>query len=128
MTTSGGEYGLSNAWDQADERLRSLERWLDPGTRVRTLDTGRPYTKVGLIRVLTSVFEIYQPRIIRTLDFRNAYGDGDHDDHHAVGYLAYTAQRRYRTPHRIIGHRGYPAADQPANLTAAQYDAQIAGH
>jgi SAM-dependent methyltransferase len=27
-----GEYGLTNAWDQAGERLRSIERWLDPGT------------------------------------------------------------------------------------------------
>jgi SAM-dependent methyltransferase len=26
------EYGLTNAWDQAGERLRSIERWLDPGT------------------------------------------------------------------------------------------------
>jgi LmbE family N-acetylglucosaminyl deacetylase len=106
-----------------DQTLQLL--WLDPGTRVRTLDTGRPYTKAGLLRVLTSLFELYQPRIIRTLDFRNAYGDGDHDDHHAVGYLAYAAQRRYRTPHRIIGHRGYPAAGRPANLTAAQYDTKL---
>jgi len=27
-----GEYGFTNAWNQAGERLRSIERWLDPGT------------------------------------------------------------------------------------------------
>lgn len=27
-----GEYGFANEWEQAGERLRSIERWLDPGT------------------------------------------------------------------------------------------------
>jgi SAM-dependent methyltransferase len=29
---ASGEYGLANAWDQPEQRLRAIERWLDPGT------------------------------------------------------------------------------------------------
>ena len=32
MEPGAGEYGFTNAWNQAGERLRSIERWLDPGT------------------------------------------------------------------------------------------------
>ncbi len=106
-----------------DQTLQML--WLDPAARIRTLDTGRTYTRPALLGVLLGVMETYQPWVIRTLDFRNAYGDGDHDDHHTVGYLTWDAQQRYRTPHRTVGHLGYPVGDQPANLTAAQYDTKL---
>ncbi|MBB4739556.1 LmbE family N-acetylglucosaminyl deacetylase [Actinoplanes octamycinicus] len=108
-----------------DQTLQLL--WLDPSVRMYTLDAGHRYTRATLLTVLTAVMVIYQPTVIRTLDFRGAYGDGDHDDHHTVAYLTHAAQLRYRTPHRITGHLGYPVARRPANLTAARYRAKL-GH
>ncbi|MCW2144448.1 GlcNAc-PI de-N-acetylase [Actinoplanes cyaneus] len=106
-----------------DRTLQLL--WLDPSTQVRPLDDGPAYTRAGLLGVLGSLLTIQQPRVIRTLDFRGAYGDGDHDDHHTAAYFLWDAQRRYRTPHRTIGHLGYPVDRQPANLTAAQYETKL---
>ncbi|BCJ45070.1 hypothetical protein GCM10010168_68700 [Actinoplanes ianthinogenes] len=107
-----------------DQTLQML--WLDPAARTHTLDTGYRFSRAALLEVLAAVLARFRPRVIRTLDFRGAYGDGDHDDHHTVAYLTYTAARWYRTPHRIIGHLGYPVARQPANLTAARYRAKLA--
>ncbi|MFI1988307.1 PIG-L family deacetylase [Actinoplanes sp. NPDC020271] len=108
-----------------DQTLQLL--WLDPSTRVRPLDGSPAYTRASLLGVLGSLFETHRPRIIRTLDFRGAYGDGDHDDHHTVGYLVWAAQQRYRGPHRTIGHLGYPVDRHPANLTGEQYATKL-GH
>lgn len=106
-----------------DQTLQLL--WLDPATTVPPLDGGPAYDRATLLGVLGSVLTTYQPRVIRTLDFRGAYGDGDHDDHHTVAYLVWAAQRRYRTPHRTIGHLGYPVNRRPATLTGAQYAAKL---
>ncbi len=106
-----------------DQTLQLL--WLDPSTRVRTLDDGPAYDRPALLGVLGAVLETYRPRVIRTLDFRGAYGDGDHDDHHTVAYLVWTAQQGYRVPHRTIGHLGYPVSRWPANLTATQYETKL---
>ncbi|WIM97898.1 PIG-L family deacetylase [Actinoplanes oblitus] len=107
-----------------DQTLQML--WLDPAARTHTLDTGHLYSRAALLDVLTAVLGDYRPGIIRTLDFRGAYGDGDHDDHHTVAYLTYAAQQRYRAPHRIVGHAGYPVARRPVNLTPGRYRAKLA--
>ncbi|AEV82384.1 hypothetical protein ACWT_1366 [Actinoplanes sp. SE50] len=94
--------------------------WLDPATRVRTLDTGQAYDRPALVGALLALLDTYQPAVIRTLDFRDAYGDGDHDDHHTTAYLTWAAQRAYRTPHRTVGHLGYPVSQRPVTLDAAR--------
>ncbi|WP_436522516.1 DUF7402 domain-containing protein [Actinoplanes sp. HUAS TT8] len=106
-----------------DQTLQLL--WLDPLTRIPTLDDGPAYTRTSLLAVLGSVLAGYRPRIIRTLDFRGAYGDGDHDDHHTVAYFVWAAQQHYRTPHRTVGHLGYPISREPANLNATQYGTKL---
>ncbi|GIF04380.1 DUF7402 domain-containing protein [Actinoplanes siamensis] len=106
-----------------DQTLQML--WLDPAARVRTLGSEQAYTRSSLLGVLVAMLDAYRPRVIRTLDFHNAYGDGDHDDHHTTAYFTWAAQQRYHVPHRTIGHLGYPVARRPANLTAAQYDLKL---
>jgi len=68
---------------------------------------------------------IYQPGEIRTLDYAGRYGDGDHADHHTVGYLTYAAQRDYRSPHRVSGYMGYEVDGQPENLTDDVRDVKL---
>jgi LmbE family N-acetylglucosaminyl deacetylase len=86
---------------------------------LRPLGSGSAYTKLTLIKTLTAVMAAYQPDRIRTLDYAGHYGDGDHADHHTVGYFTYAAQRAYRAYHRISGYRGYTVSDYPDNLDEA---------
>ena len=57
----------------------------------------------------------FRPGVIRTLDYTDPYGDGDHDDHHNAAYYTYEAQQGYPTPHRLEEFRGYPVGRLPAN-------------
>ncbi|MGX6604927.1 PIG-L family deacetylase [Micromonosporaceae bacterium Da 78-11] len=93
---------------------------------VLPLDSAVPYTRAGLIAVLSAVLDAEQPQDVRTLDFVGGYSDGDHVDHHTVGHFTEAAQRTYRAPHRLSGYLGYPVADRPANLTDDVRDEKLA--
>lgn len=106
--------------------LESLQRlWLGQIGTMYTLDSGDAYTRQSLIDTLTGVMNVYQPADIRTLDYAGRYGDGDHADHHTVGYLTYAAQRDYLSPHRISGYMGYEVDGQPENLSDEVRDAKL---
>jgi LmbE family N-acetylglucosaminyl deacetylase len=93
--------------------------WLGTVPSLATLDSGAVFTRPALIDLLTAAMTAYRPDQIRTLDYAGRYDDGDHEDHHTVGYLTYAAQRDYRTRHHITAYMGYEVAEQPANLDAA---------
>ena len=99
--------------------------WRDQIGTMHTLDKGDVYTRRSLIDVLTGIMNVYQPDDIRTLDYAGRYGDGDHADHHTVGYLTYAAQRDYRSPHRLSGYMGYKVDGQPRNLTDDVRDTKL---
>jgi LmbE family N-acetylglucosaminyl deacetylase len=103
--------------------LQSL--WNGEVRTMRPLAGGGSYTKQSLIDTLTAAMNLYQPDRIRTLDYAGHYGDGDHADHHTVGYLTFAAQQRYHGRHRISGYLGYPVADRPDNLGVADRDAKL---
>jgi LmbE family N-acetylglucosaminyl deacetylase len=103
--------------DNAHKDVNLPRLWLGEIPAVQPLDSPDRYTRAGLIATLTAVMDAYQPQDVRTLDFTGAYGDGDHADHHTVGYLTATAQEAYRTPHQMSGYMGYEVADQPENLS-----------
>ncbi len=94
--------------------LRTL--WLGTVPSLRTLDSGTVYTRQALLDTLTAAMNAYRPGEIRTLDYAHPYGDGDHEDHHTVGYMTLAAQRNYHAPHRIESYMGYPVATHPDNL------------
>jgi LmbE family N-acetylglucosaminyl deacetylase len=106
------------------ENLRSLWRGQIP--TVRPLDSTDRYTRTGLVRTLTSLMDLLQPDDIRTLDFAGDYGDGDHADHHTVGYFTYKAQRQYLSEHSTSGYLGYPAEFHPVNLSTEERDRKLA--
>jgi LmbE family N-acetylglucosaminyl deacetylase len=106
--------------------VNGLERlWNGQLPALRTVDLHDTYTRNSLVGTLTALMDDYRPDEIRTLDFVGHYGDGDHDDHHTVGYLTYAAQRAYALPHRITGYMGYPVENQPANLPDAVRDNKL---
>ncbi|GAA3337460.1 hypothetical protein GCM10017714_04590 [Curtobacterium pusillum] len=82
------------------------------------------YTLAQLRATLLAVAEDFTPTDIHTLDYVGSYGDGDHSDHHTVGYLTNEVQEQYAGSHQFTGYMGYPIADRPANLTTAQTDAK----
>jgi LmbE family N-acetylglucosaminyl deacetylase len=90
--------------------------WTGSVLSMRPLGPGGAYTKQTLIKTLTATMTEYQPDRIRTLDYAGHYGDGDHADHHTVGYLTLAAQRLYHAHHTISGYRGYTVSAFPDNL------------
>jgi LmbE family N-acetylglucosaminyl deacetylase len=86
---------------------------------VHAVDGAATYTSASLLDTLTGFMRTFHPSAIRTLDYTDAYGDGDHADHHNAAYYTYEAQRTYPTPHRLQGFRGYPVSGLPANQPAA---------
>ncbi|HEY0531113.1 MAG TPA: PIG-L family deacetylase [Actinoplanes sp.] len=99
--------------------------WRGDVRSLRPLGTGGAYTKQTLTKTLTAVMAAYQPDRIRTLDYAGHYGDGDHADHHTVGYFTYAAQLGYHVHHRISGYRGYTVSDYPDNLDEAAADRKL---
>ncbi|WP_433370188.1 PIG-L family deacetylase [Actinoplanes sp. CA-142083] len=103
--------------------LRRL--WRGELFNLRTVDDGDRYTRSALLGTLTALMNKYQPDEIRTLDYEGRYGDGDHADHHTVGYFTFAAQRNYSWPHEISGFMGYPVENAPANLGDDARDAKL---
>lgn len=82
---------------------------------LRAVDGAATYTSASLRDTLTGFMMRFHPSVIRTLDYADPYGDGDHADHHNAAYYAYEAQRTYTTAHHLQGFRGYPVSGLPAN-------------
>jgi LmbE family N-acetylglucosaminyl deacetylase len=114
---------LPDAHGSAARPFGSLQAlWQGAVPSLRPLGSGGAYTRQALVKTLTAAMAAYQPDRIRTLDYAGHYGDGDHADHHTVGYFAFAAQRYYHAHHRISGYRGYTVAAYPDNL-----DESVAG-
>jgi LmbE family N-acetylglucosaminyl deacetylase len=110
----------------AGRPVLGLQRlWLGELPTLHTLDTNSTYTRGSLISTLTALMTLERPDAIRTLDYAGRYGDGDHSDHHTVGYLTYAAQRSYRGTHTISGYMGYQLAGRPANLSDEVSDTKL---
>jgi LmbE family N-acetylglucosaminyl deacetylase len=101
------------------------ELWLGSVTSLYTLDTNSVYTRQSLINTLTAAMNAYRPGQIRTLDYAGHYNDGDHEDHHTVGYLTLAAQGHYRVRHRITAYMGYEVSEHPDNLDPDTADTKL---
>ncbi|MBF4589391.1 PIG-L family deacetylase [Curtobacterium sp. VKM Ac-1395] len=82
------------------------------------------YTLPQLKATLLGVMQDFAPTDVHTLDHVGGYGDGDHSDHHTIGYLTDQVQKQYTGTHAFTGYMGYPIANRPSNLTQAQTDAK----
>ncbi|MFS2032005.1 PIG-L family deacetylase, partial [Curtobacterium sp. CT11-45] len=85
---------------------------------------GTTYTLAQLQATVLALMTGYGPQEVHTLDHVGTYGDGDHSDHHTVAYLTKSAQQQLTTASTLTGYMGYPIADKPSNLTAAQTQAK----
>jgi len=86
---------------------------------IHTIDGTATYTSASLRATLTGFMTTFHPSVVRTLDYTDPYGDGDHADHHNAAYYAYEAALSYRSPHRLQGFRGYPMTRLPVNQSDA---------
>src|SRR6478735_4137971 len=93
--------------------FQSLQKlYLGALNRITAVDRSSSYTLSTLGSTLLTLMNSYQPDQIATLDFAGGYSDGDHSDHHTVGYLVLTAQQQYTRPHTITGFEGYGTAQR----------------
>ncbi len=93
---------------------------------VHAVDATANYTSDSLRATLTGFMTTFHPGVVRTLDYTDPYGDGDHADHHNAAYFTYEAQRDYTAPHRVLGFRGYPMTKLPANEADADAARKLA--
>jgi LmbE family N-acetylglucosaminyl deacetylase len=99
--------------------------WEGQVPALRTLSGRGSYTKQSLIKTLRAAMSAYQPDVIRTLDYAGHYGDGDHADHHTVGYLTFAAQQSYQAHHEISAYRGYTVSNFPDNLDESRSSTKL---
>jgi LmbE family N-acetylglucosaminyl deacetylase len=98
------------------QSLQSL--WSGTITTMDAIDGSASYDKAALIATLAALLSAAQPVRIRTQDFVNTFGDGDHSDHYAVGQFVKAANAAYTGARRtLFGYLGYPSDQQPANVT-----------
>jgi len=104
---------------------QSLEGvWTGSAAAIEAVDGSSSYTLSTLTSTLAFLIASFRPDQINTLDYRRSYGDGDHSDHHTVGYLARSAMARYNSSAAFTGYEGYPVIPLPANVSAADQKAK----
>jgi LmbE family N-acetylglucosaminyl deacetylase len=83
---------------------------------IHAVDSSASYTRSSLTATLTALMDTYRPGVIRTLNYRGPYQDGDHGDHHSAAYFTYAAHQDFHAAHRIHAYLGYQISRLPANL------------
>jgi len=106
------------------QSLRQLWSYGNPsdnlGPSISTIDAVDRSTAYGyqdLIDTLAALMTSFQPQLIATQNFLNAFGDGDHADHVATAYFTQAAQSLYTTPHQLVGYESYETSAQPENVS-----------
>ena len=108
-------------------RLRRIWQGNGSTKTIRTVDGKQVYTRASITGTVTDLMNVYQPRVIRTLDYTHPFNDGDHEDHHVAGMIAEEAQQRYELPHTLAAYQGYDIRfGKPGTLSDEQSDAKYA--
>lgn len=125
--------------DNADWRpgITTLRDLCDDSSHrlISTIDSSRLYSKQGLILLLTSIIEEFQPTTVRLQNpFAELDNDlpgigsptsteppySDHPDHIRLAKLAEAAQQAYRARHTVLRYRNYDIQNEPENLTPVE--------
>jgi len=116
----GSGFPLSN-----NQSLQSL--WTGTIAAMDAVDGSASYDKSGLIATLVALMAATRPLSIRTQDFINTFGGGDHSDHYAAGAFVQAANAAYVGSRRTLyAYMGYPASSQPVNVASRKYQAKTA--
>ncbi|KAL5333362.1 putative deacetylase LmbE-like domain-containing protein [Aspergillus crustosus] len=98
----------------------SLQKLLEGSIpSIQTVSGSGSYTKDGLINTLIHLFAEFHPARVNTMDYDHPYGDGDHSDHHSVGYFVKEALGLYERNPALAGYIGYPIVGQAPNVVGA---------
>jgi len=117
----GGDYGSGFACN-GYQSLQGV--WTGSIATIEAIDRSSSYTLSTLSSTLAYFITSFQPERINTLDYRRTYGDGDHSDHHTVGYLIRSTIAHCKSPVAFIGYEGYPVIPLPANVSDADLKAK----
>ncbi len=98
--------------------------WTGSTSTIEAVDRSSSYTLSTLISTLAYFIESFQPEQVKTLDYRRTYGDGDHSDHHTVGYMTRSALAHCNSSAALIGYDGYPVIALPVNVSDANEKAK----
>ncbi|GAA99728.1 uncharacterized protein L969DRAFT_19103 [Mixia osmundae IAM 14324] len=111
-----GGFGGHGTTLSGDESLQCL--YQSSCTSLGTVDNSNSFTLDSLQTFLAALIVQQKPAIVRTLDYRIAYGAGDHSDHATIAriVLASAALVPSSVPFKLIGYQGYPIANLNANL------------
>ena len=77
------------------------------------------YTADQLTAMLLLIMNTYQPDEVRTQNYSNNRHDGDHSDHHAVGYFATEAFKNYHAAAILRSYAGYTTRLLPTNVSGS---------
>ena len=98
--------------------------WTGSIATIEAVDRSSGYTLSTLTSTLAYFITSFQAEQVNTLDYRRTYGDGDHSDHHTVGYLTRSAIAHCNSSVAFIGYEGYPVIPLPANVSDADQKAK----
>lgn len=85
---------------------------------IHAVDGSTSYSLAALRTTLLGLMNIFKPNQINTLDYVGGYGDGDHSDHHTVGYLVQATQLLFQMPHGLAGYQGYDETAKASNVVS----------
>ncbi|OOF95011.1 hypothetical protein ASPCADRAFT_208632 [Aspergillus carbonarius ITEM 5010] len=106
--------GTGFAADQNDSLEKLWDGLID---EIRTIDgSGTTYTKEELLQTIAALIDDFEPDVVKTGDYVNDFGDGDHSDHYATGYFVDNALQASNSDANLIGYYGYPIQDMSVNL------------
>jgi len=120
MRLPDGDVNGSGYANNGYQNLRDV--WTGSIPAIEAVDRSSSYTLPALTSTLAYFIESFQPERVNTMDYRRAYGDGDHSDHHTVGYLVWSAMTHCNSSSALIGYEGYPVVPLPANVPAADLE------
>lgn len=88
-------------------------------THMRPIEGQGIYDRHGLEQTLLTLMNRYYPEEVRTQNFSSNWHDGDHSDHHAVGYFTRQAFEHYNANATLVSYAGYPVRSYPANVSGS---------
>ncbi|BCR95030.1 uncharacterized protein AKAW2_12076A [Aspergillus luchuensis] len=84
---------------------------------IRTIDgSGVQYTRDELLDTIAALIDDFDPDEVKTGDYVNDFGDGDHSDHYATGYFVDNALQQADSDADLTGYYGYPIQNMDVNL------------
>jgi len=84
--------------------------------KIKPINGSSGYGADDLTNALLAIMNAYQPSEVRTQNYNTNVNDGDHSDHHAVGYFTAKAFANYNANAVLKSYAGYPERSLPANV------------